>query len=120
MVLTVDNFEAMAMAGHRNLRHTTQEEFNRDLKMFTSVVRLLRKYSHSPEECNIRLLLNHVITLGNTFDISTAVDLLFFCVGEESHRQLKTILLFLDYLPPDNVYHEVGVDLVLASTLHNI
>ena len=120
MLLTDENFLAMAMAAHRNLRHTTEEEFNRDLKIISSVARLLRRYSQSPEACNIRLLLNHTITLCNVFDIRSVVDLLFFRVDSSDHPQLKTILLFLDYLPLDNNYPTVGVDLNLAHTLNTI
>jgi hypothetical protein len=108
--------------------HILQSEFEDDLKRIKYVKRLLRKYRQTGE-IKERLVLNHVIILANVFGVDATVNMLFFKVDQEDYPLLKTILIFLNYLPSRltvsfNKYHvrqeEIPVDLIIANKLREI
>ena len=89
---------------------------------------LLRKYRQTGE-FKERLVLNHVIILANVFGVEATVNMLFFKVDQEDYPLLKTILIFLNYLPThlnatfDKYYirqEEIPVDLEIAGRLRTI
>mgnify|MGYP003341742184 FL=1 len=105
-----------------------QSEFEDDLKRIKYVKRLLRKYRQTGE-FKERLVLNHVIILSNVFGVEATVNMLFFKVDQEDYPLLKTILIFLNYMPRRltvsfNKYHvrqeEILVDLEIANRLRNL
>jgi hypothetical protein len=88
----------------------------------------LRKYKQTGE-FKERLILNHVIVLGNVFGVEAAVNMLFLKVDRDDYPQLKTILIYLNYLPThlkvtfDKYYvrqEEIPVDLSIADILRNL
>lgn len=105
-----------------------QSEFDEDIKRIKYVKRLLRKYKQTGE-FKERLILNHVIILSNVFGVEATVNMLFFKVDKEDYSLLKTILIFLNYMPKRlsvsfDKYHlrqeEIMVDLDIASRLRNL
>ena len=105
-----------------------QSEFDEDIKRIKYVKRLLRKYRQTGE-FKERLVLNHVIILSNVFGVEATVNMLFYKVDKEDYPLLKTILIFLNYLPKRltvsfDKYHvrqeEIPVDLVIADRLRNL
>ena len=108
--------------------HILQSEFEDDLKRIKYVKRLLRKYRQTGE-FKERLVLNHVIILANVFGVEPTVNMLFYKVDQEDYPLLKTILIFLNYLPKHlkvtfNKYYvrqeEIPVDLSIAANLKQI
>lgn len=108
--------------------HILQSEFEDDLKHIKYIKRLFRKYRQTGE-FKERLILNHVIILSNVFGVEATVNMLFFKVDEDDYPLLKTILIFLNYMPDKlslsfNKYHvrqeEIPVDLTVADILRNI
>jgi len=108
--------------------HILQSEFEDDLKRIKYVKRLLRKYRQTGE-FKERLVLNHVIVLANVFGVEATVNMLFFKVDPEDYPLLKTILIFLNYLPKRltvsfNKYYvrqeEIPVNLEIAHVLRNL
>ena len=108
--------------------HILQSEFEDDLKRIKYIKRLLRKYRQTGE-FKERLVLNHVIILANVFGVEATVNMLFFKVDQEDYPLLKTILIFLNYLPThlnatfDKYYirqEEIPVDLEIAGRLRTI
>ena len=105
-----------------------QSEFDNDIKRIKYVKRLLRKYKQTGE-FKERLILNHVIILSNVFGVEATVNMLFFKVDKQDYPVLKTILIFLNYLPKklnvsfDKYYvrqEEIPVDLDVANILRNL
>ena len=108
--------------------HILQQEFEDDLKRIKYIKRLLRKYKQTGE-FKERLILNHFIILSNVFGVEATVNMLFYKVDQEDYPQLKTILIYLNYLPVhlkvtfDKYYikqEEIPVDLSIADILRNI
>ncbi len=115
-------------AKHYDRPHIIQSEFEDDLKRIKYVKRLLRKYRQTGE-FKERLVLNHVIILANVFGVEATTNMLFFKVDEEDYPLLKTILIYLNYLPTHfkvtfyKYYvrqEEIPVDLKIADILRNI
>ena len=108
--------------------HILQSEFEDDLKRLKYVKRLLRKYRQTGE-FKERLILNHVIILSNVFGVEATTNMLFFKVDQEDYPLLKTILIYLNYMPSrlnvtfDKYYvrqEEIPVDLNIANILRTI
>jgi hypothetical protein len=115
-------------AKHYDRPHILQSEFEDDLKRLKYVKRLLRKYRQTGE-FKERLVLNHVIILSNVFGVEATTNMLFFKVDQEDYPLLKTILIYLNYMPARlnvlfNKYYvrqeEIPVDLKIANVLRNI
>jgi len=125
--LNDDNFLIFAAKAY-DRPHIVTSEFEDDLKKLKYVKRLLRKYRQTGE-FKERLVLNHVIILSNVFGVESTVNMLFFKVDKEDYPLLKTILIFLNYMPKRftvsfNKYHvrqeEIPVNLEIAHRLRNL
>ena len=96
--LTEDNFTMFAVKNYDNPSCNGMDEFLDDLKRFKYIKRLLRKHNVG-KELKERLILNHIIVLGNLFGIEATTKMLFFKLEEKFWPQVKTFLVFLNYMP---------------------
>lgn len=85
-------------------------EYEEDIKRIKYLKRLLNKYSKN-KEINERLILNHMVILGNVFGVEACVRILFYHIVQENYSLLKTFLLYLSYLP-DIVWGVNGKDII--------
>ena len=112
------NFELYAAKYYRNLQCLSPDEFYEDLAKFKYVVRLLRRYRESGV-IQERLLLNHIITIYNVFEIHAANKMIFYRVDGDLWPALKTFLVYLNYLP-ENVHTNINIDLSIATKLKDL
>jgi hypothetical protein len=117
--LNDDNFLLYAVKHYNNPSCSGLKEFQDDLKRFKYIKRLLRRYSKTTKITE-RLILNHIILLHNVFGVAT-VPLLFYKIEEDLWPQIKTFLVFLNYLPE---YYQISgqhneVDISLDTDLIN-
>ena len=102
-----------------------EEEFYEDLSRVRYVKRLLGRYEKK-KVLKERLILNHIIILGNVFGPIPASRILFYKIEKELHSYLKTFLLFLDYLPeekgfvPEADIEMIPIELNIAKKLREI
>jgi len=75
-----------------------KEDFEVDMKRLKYIKRLLGKYVKK-NDLKERLILNHIIILGNVFGPDFTSRLLFFYHDEAYYPIIKTFLFFLNYLP---------------------
>ena len=73
--------------------------------------RLFRKYDTS-KDLKMRLIINHIIVLANVFGVDAATTLLFFKIEKSHWPILKAFLIFLRYMPENDlmdvqINHEV-------------
>lgn len=102
-------------------------EFGEDLKRVNYVKRLFKKYRMTGD-LKDRLILNHIIILGNVFGVEMAVRLLFLKVDPQDYKLLKTFLLFLEYMPKvvqsikgsPIVSADIGIDFFIVQRLREI
>ena len=124
--LTDQNFLLFAIKAY-DTPNAIMSEFDGDVKRIKYIKRLLRKYKIT-KKIQERLILNHIICLGNVFGVEAATRLLFFKVDPDDYGALKTFLLYLNYMP-DIVYginginirdSDIAIDLHLANKLREV
>ena len=116
--LTPDNINMFAMKHYDNPTCVDEKEFLDDMKRFKYLKRLFRKYESS-KEFKARLIVNHIIILANVFGIDAATTLLFFKIDKQHWGMLKTILIFLNYMP-DNEMNDIKTDQEIMTELGKI
>ena len=100
--LTPENINMFAMKHYDNPSCVDEQEFLDDMKRFKYLKRLFRKYDTS-KEFKSRLIINHIIVLANVFGIDAATTLLFFKIDRQHWPLLKTILVYLHYMPENDM-----------------
>ena len=93
--LNEENFIMYAMKYYDNPYCKGMAEFLDDIKRFKYVKRLLGKYHGGKQLYD----LNHIIVLNNLFGVEAATKMLFYKIDEKYWPQLKTFLVFLNYMP---------------------
>lgn len=76
----------------------TEESFNRDFQHIKYLKKLLNRSEEYLDGNNPRLILNHIITLGNVFTITGAISILIFYCDEKHLPILKSAFLFLKWI----------------------
>ena len=109
--LTTDNINMFAMKHYDNPTCIDEKEFLDDMKRFKYLKRLFRKYDTS-KDLKMRLIINHIIVLANVFGVDAATTLLFFKIEKSHWPILKAFLIFLRYMPENDlvdvqINHEV-------------
>ena len=116
-ILTPETIDIFAKRNYDN-RGASIEEFEDDLKRFKYLKRLFRKYDTS-KEFKSRLIINHVIILANVFGVDAATTLLFFKIDKQHWHLLKTILIFLNYMPEGEML-DIEIDQNVMEELKRI
>ena len=116
--LNRENFELFAARYYDNPCCVEPDDFYEDLARFKYIIRLLRKYRDSGI-IQERLILNHVICLYNVFDTNAANKMMFFRIERDLWPQIKTFLLYLNYIP-ETQYKDIGIDAKIAKRLQDL
>ena len=116
-ILTPETIDIFAKR-HYNNKGAGQEEFDDDMNRFKYLKRLFRKYDTS-KEFKSRLIINHIIILANVFGIEAATTLLFFKIDKQHWSILKTVLIFLNYMP-ENEMVDLDIDQSIMEELKRI
>lgn len=116
--LTPDNIMMFAMKHYDNPSCVDRKEFLDDMKRFKYLKRLFRKYDTS-KEFKSRLIINHIIILANVFGVDAATTLLFFKIDKQHWSILKTILIFLNYMPENDMI-DIEIDQNVMEELKRI
>ena len=117
-ILTPETIDIFAKRHYDNPSDVNNEEFEDDMKRFKYLKRLFRKYESS-KEFKAMLIVNHIIILANVFGIDAATTLLFFKIDKQHWGMLKTILIFLNYMP-DNEMNDIKTDQEIMTELGKI
>lgn len=107
--LNNDNFLMYAIKNYNNPGCRGIQDFNDDLKRLRYIKRLLGRYRLSGE-IKERLVINHLVTFYNVFGVEAATRMLFFKIKENLWPELKTFLVYLNYMP----------QVVIISTGHRL
>ena len=100
--LTPENINMFAIKHYSNPSCVDEQEFLDDMKRFKYLKRLFRKYDTS-KELKMRLIINHIIILANVFGVEAATTLLFFKIEKNHWSILKSFLIFLHYMPENDL-----------------
>ena len=116
--LTPDNIIMFAMKHYDNPSCVDRKEFLDDMKRFKYLKRLFRKYDTS-DVLKVRLILNHIIVLANVFGVDASSTLLFFKIEKKHWSTLKTFLVYLNYMP-ENDLKDIATDVKVLKELRDI
>ena len=116
--LTNKNFELFAATNYDNPECMDVIEFKEDLNRFKYLKRLLKRYE-TDGDLQERLILNHLIVIYNVFGIKAANRMVWFKINHEHYHFIKPFLVFLHYLPEDEMV-EIGMDKLVVERLRNI
>ena len=116
--LTLDNIMMFAMKYYDNPSCVDRKEFLDDMKRFKYLKRLFRKYDTSGT-LKVRLILNHIIVLANVFGVDASSTLLFFKIEKKHWSTLKTFLVYLHYMP-ENDLKNIATDVKVLKELRDI
>ena len=97
-----ENINMFAMKHYDNPSCVDEAEFLDDMKRFRYLKRLFRKYETSGE-LKLRLIINHIIILSNVFGVDATTTLLFFKTEVEHWSLLKTFLVYLHFMPENDL-----------------
>ena len=125
--LNDDNFLLYAMKFYENPQCLSESDFNNDLKILKYVKRLLNRYERT-QVLKERLMLNHLIMLGNVFTVKVIVRILFLKIPVQYWSELKTFLIFLNYMPEkiesingrSIISSDIQINLDIANKLREI
>jgi len=115
--LNLNNFSLYAAQHYTNPRVLNVDEFYEDLNKFKYVKKLFTKYKTG--DLKERLILNHIISIYNVFNIEAATKMCFFKMDEESYPALKTFLLYLNYIQ-EHEFINIQCDLYVVKKLNKI
>lgn len=118
MQLSEANFKLFAAKHYNNPRCITVKEFYSDVSRFRYLKNCITKY-YLKDVLEERLILNHLIVIGNMFGVKAGVEMLFFKIDKRQHPILKTFLIFLNYIET-NAYPEVPLDQKIVDVLRKI
>ena len=116
--LTPENIIMFAMKHYDNPSCVDSKEFLDDMKRFKYLKRLFRKYDTSGT-LKVRLILNHIIVLANVFGVDASSTLLFFKIEKKHWSTLKTFLVYLNYMP-ENDLKDIATDIKVLKELRDI
>ena len=121
--LSEKNFVMYAMKLYNNPQAVDMDEFHEDLNRIKYVKRLLRRYKKTGI-LRERLILNHIIILSNVFSVEGACRMLFLKMDEDLYCELKTFLVFLEYIKEDESngidWDSIALDNKIITVLRSI
>lgn len=110
--LNDDNFIMFAMKAYENSSCMGFSEFKEDLNRIKYIKRLLIRYRKT-KKIKERLILNHIIILGNVYGPLNCSRILFFKLPSNLHEYLKAFTDHLKYTP--DYITEVDLDSIEAD-----
>ena len=116
-LLTDKNFLLYAAQNYRNPASTGQEEFLEDVRRIKYVKKLVTRFMETGE-LKERLILNHLVVLGNVFN-PVALSRILFLKMESQFGYVKPFLVMLGFMPEiiENVkeIRKVNTDVIVMN-----
>lgn len=120
------NFQMLAIKAY-DKPNAIMAEFLEDYKRVKYIKRLIGKY-RATGDLKTRLILNHIIVLGNVFGVDFTVRMLLLKLDPDHIPVAKTFLIYLGYMPESIrtirgklVWNsDISVDLRVAEYLRSI
>lgn len=118
MKLSEENFELYASRHYLDGKWSTTEDFKSDFSRFSYVNRLVNRY-YRDDDLKQRLILNHLVILGNMFGPRETAKMVMFNSRIEQRPVLKTFLVYLNYLPESD-YVRIPLDSNIIEVLRKM
>lgn len=103
------------MNSYDNPHLTSIEEFDDDLKRFQYINNLFKRFVDN-NDLKDRLIINHIVILGNCFTIPGSISMLFYKTPVKYRSTLDTFLYFLGLVEKT----EYGINFKLLNKLETL
>lgn len=114
-----DSLMLYAAKKYKNKAATTSE-FMKDLSKLYQIRKSFNAY-RLKNRINVRLILNQIVVLSNSFGVSAAVEMLMCETDLIEHSALFPMLIFLGYMTEDQLSdHQVEFDQMIVSELRKL
>jgi len=108
--LTTEESVLYAMKCYDPIDLVNVYQFEKDLKTVKYIKKLLnRSIKHGSSLYFQRMILNHIILMGNCFGVDGCVNLLFGRLNQKFHPTVASFLIFLKYLDFDDVIFDESI-----------
>lgn len=114
MISTESEFLQYAFSKYDNPHLISITEFEQDLNRFKYLNKLLNRYRDDRTDLKDRLILNHIVILGNCFTIAGLMDMLQFKITPNNIKTLCTFLYYLRFI----AYDQEKIDFYLLDILN--
>ena len=84
-------------------RGASTAEFLEDFKRISNISRTINRYNNGTSTINVRMVMNQIVVLSNTFGVSAATELLLDKVDESCYGILIPMLVFLGYATEEHL-----------------
>jgi len=118
MVLNEENLFIFAAKHYYSPLGIEADEFQKDLKRFKYVKRLINRYLSS-DNLSERLILNHLIIIFNVFGVEPGLKILDLKMDEEHWPIIKPFLIFLKCIRNDQ-YTNIIMDPSVIDAIRKI
>jgi hypothetical protein len=98
MIRSESEFLKFALVRYDNPHLSALSEFEADLKRFTYLNNLLNRYRIDKLDLKDRLILNHIIILGNCFTVSGMLNMTDYKITQENKSVIDVFLFYLGYI----------------------
>ena len=116
--ITPVNWVQFAMKHYENPQAAGEDEFYEDIKRFKYLKRLFKKH-YDTGNLKERLILNHIIILGNVLGPDVCAKILMSKTDITLRSIVKTFLVYLNYLP-ENQHVEIPLDSTVIDVLRKL
>lgn len=98
MIQSDSEFLKFSLNRYDNPHLSSIAEFESDIKRFTYLNNLLNRYREDRLDLKDRLIINHIVILGNCFTVSGSLMMLKYKILPENFAVLDTFLFFLNLI----------------------
>ena len=98
MIRSDEEFFNCAVKNYDNPRAISIDEFKSDVRRIGHLETLLRRYAKNKDDLRDRLIMNHIVILGNCFSTPVAMLMVKYKIAEELHQSLETFLYFVGWV----------------------
>ena len=116
--LSESNVYLYAAQNYYNPRGADQEEFDKDIKRFKYIKRLVNRYLETGD-LSERLILNHIIVVFNVFGIEAGIKILAVKLEGRHWPVVKPFLVYLKYIKNDE-FTNIEIDQTVVNKLRAI
>ena len=93
-------------ASHYLNRGSSTAEFMEDYKRVANVTRLINRFNNGAIKFNIRMVLNQIVVLSNSFGVEATTEMLLTKVDGSGLGILYPMLVFLGYMNEEQLSRE--------------
>jgi len=102
MICSDSEFLQFSLKKYDNPHLSSLVDFESDIKRFTYLNNLLNRYREDPLDLKDRLIINHIIILGNCFSVHGSLQMFEYKILPENKAILQTFLFFLNLIVTTN------------------